>query len=848
MQPADTIASQHAAALAAVNLKEMQPAHTAPMPAPAAPMPAPAPLPAAQPPPPPPPPSPLAVKSDPSAPTWVISRDPSPRSTFSPPRSDLELRHAAPFSHARPFLNPEQSSPPPLVDNVKPVSAALSRKRPFESTDTPLVKRKKVKKNNNKADKAENNVAKQTPGPIFRKSSALLLSHSYLLRDPHVEDALKEFLFPIIMAENGARPKWAACVLCLSHTRGKGHIYFQSFPLKMRKIRNHLASLHAKLDADNYVQLNVDEKLAFLRRDLPPFNAVTNHPLLRNLEDSPSWNEAEYNRVFHSDSSAAQLASYSSPLADKVPAKQVTPAVRSAKRHKKEAALRKVLTRAFNHPKQMRHLPKMFCSDGEDLRASPSHSLCLDDPDITCGRRNFTQGMTMNVTHVLDSRNRKLNCSHEFDNLRHVLQNAKPLSHPEIPRLVLGDKLRDPLREKLATADDAFLTLTASMPPGGENTTAAKRVDVQYFTPVSALILFYLMRGVPCSVITELVDAMLQEEENVGKSRTGTMLPSVVLTGDSVCAVNMQLTRLLLDEKNRYSWALTFLTRPCPELGEDGVEVLVATRNEKMVRSDLHVVSLRYADRIDESIVAFFDAICADWKSRLVGLNSGIDVADAKRKQVERTIFEVLKAVEGVGNVLLIDKEVGRSGRPIFADVVGKMSEEEMSRLVDSHLKRLGQSMSKNEILNAWRTLAIDERVEHAYSPHADCEENNVEYVENRGIRNFVDDWAPFETLRNFAYSLRPLYERYEIGADQIGCFRAGVICGTKGNISSMVDAGLERVFHARSLVKAWCMMVMTEKGENGKCKWAKNGCMWSENWVNVVREVYGGDALVGAG
>ncbi|KAI0566377.1 hypothetical protein FGB62_9g06 [Gracilaria domingensis] len=320
--------------------------------------------------------------------------------------------------------------------------------------------------------------------------------------------------------------------------------------------------------------------------------------------------------------------------------------------------------------------------------------------------------------------------------------DTKSCSHPEIPRLVLGDLLNDVLRDKSAPVDDPFLIQHSFPSLSGGQSAASKSANKRHLTPLSALTLLSLTRGVSCSVIAELVDAMTADEEQSDENaQDGSILPLIVRGGNSMCVESFRMMRDALDEV---------------QLGPDVSHPPVPGTDWRKVECDLHVVSLRHADGIDDRVLLFFDAICEDWKSRFVGINSGIDRSDIQRKTVENKLFKVLKSVEGVGEVQLIDKELDNYARQIFADLVAKMSDEEFVRIVDSHEKRSEKYLNKEHLMGARKGLVKSLRFKNGCGVQATCATSNTEMDLWCDWLDLVQDWS-YDELRDFAYSLKTL-------------------------------------------------------------------------------------------
>ncbi|KAI0556712.1 hypothetical protein FGB62_432g04 [Gracilaria domingensis] len=237
------------------------------------------------------------------------------------------------------------------------------------------------------------------------------------------------------------------------------------------------------------------------------------------------------------------------------------------------ARTRELLWGSLGHDSQTsqsRWQTSFFDKDGQHLQAIRTPSFCKDDSEHRCGRKKLDCNMQL--------------LSDVSPRIQETTIDTKSGSHPEIPRLVLGDLLNDLLRDKSAPVDDPFLIQHSFPSLSCGQSAASKSTNRRHLTPLSALKLFYLTRGVFCSVIAELVDAMTaDEEQNDENAKDGSILPLIVRGGNSMCVESFRMMRDVLDEEYKCNWAMAFLTRPFPELGEDGVEVSVAGRSWRKI-------------------------------------------------------------------------------------------------------------------------------------------------------------------------------------------------------------------------------------------------------------------------
>lgn len=687
--------------------------------------------------------------------------------------------------------------------------------------------------------------------------------------------------------EQNGTPLWGACVLCSRGCSPNRIIYTQKYPFKYKKIMNHLQKEHPETEWKHYSELHPHQKLEFLRNRPSSFQQIRDF-MMRTKKASGSWNGTEYSRIYLSSEPIEDLVSSTVngettskqpphrfrenlPTQRMVPGDLLTqrmvpgdlPTQRMVPGNLQTQRL--VPVSESNAKIAHNNLPRSIDPEQSNIRTASTVSTTFH------GSRSYFNTHT-SVLHPDDLENNagrchsleKINWEQDAEQMdprspRGVFEASKEYlilpshfpkhtvrTHVGIPQLVACGLLRDPSSPKSQTVRDAFLI------PGtyldfteGRQGLMTRKGNENCTRLLSAITLFYLVRGFSCSMIARVLDLMTDESETIdGKPES--LLPLIVCAGNSICAESLRILRNELTRNRGKNWTFPLLTRPCPELSNSGIELVVPMYTSCRERYDLHLVSIRCETDAGKTVLSILDTVCQEWRVRLSGINSGIPAHDIKRKGVERAVFEALVNSDGVQPMVIVSMDCPDSKRLLLPEALSIMKEEEFAEILKLQDTRIGtklraDNLERHKLIEQHKNLPMmleailcdDQLVDHKNrSRRTNWDPCNVEFDRKwLGLPN---------TLKEFAEGLRALYERRVEPLLQPGCLRAGLV-ETEFLSEPIIDPVLERIFHARSLLRVWASQVLPvdcRYGPPNRRRTANTAGIWEGNWSNLSRDM----------
>ncbi|PXF47434.1 hypothetical protein BWQ96_02765 [Gracilariopsis chorda] len=841
MQSTDTTDAQHAAALAAANLMEVD-EDTRPVMS-----------------------EPMSI--DGTATRSKIKREAQQQVPISKPSalrsnpvamqprpSEVTMKRTQAFpagddiSSAKP-LAPQHPCEAALKPSNTKVPSATKRFRKEESSPVEKEDRDQVRKRSLETG--------ETPAPKRQRiNGCALLAKGFELHRIGSEQWPSELMIIASRDDKNGNPLWGACALC-SRGSSPNNIYTQKHPFKLNKVRTHLRKQHPEEEWKNYSAMDPHQKLEFLRDRPSSFEKIRKF-VMRASKGAGSWNDAEYTRIYLSNEPIEDLVSNTMKSAtvskERPPRFQddlSTQRMVSANQSKVKETHKKLTRATRQEQPHINFSPTAsMCSNGWQSFISTLPSILhSDDPENNAGHFNSRQEVNWEQDAVkVAPRSPRgfFEASKEYLALTSHFPKHTVWTHLEIPRLVVGGPLRDPWSPKSQTLDDAFLMPSTYLDLPERRVGLITRKGNEHCTRLlSAITLFYLVRGFSCSMIARVLDLMTDESEAIDGKPTGSLLPLIVCVGNSICAESLRVLRNELNRNEDYNWAFPLVTRPCPELSNSGIEIIIPLRTRLRERYDLHLVSVRCQKDAGKTVLKILDAVCQEWKIRLSGINSGVPRDDIRRKDVERAIFEAIVKSDGVQHMVLVSMECPESKRLSSPEAFSTMSEEEFAGLVKSHATRLGTIIRPDNLIDDHKSLpemiaarSCDEEFVPEEHPKRSRDGRNSDPCNSE----FDRKWRGLpSTLKVFAEGLRPLYESHEEPLSQPGCLRAGIF-DTEFLSEQGIDPLLERIFHARSLLKVWAsqeLPVNCRYGPPNRKHTANTAGIWEGNWSNLSRGMF---------
>ncbi|CAN8070323.1 unnamed protein product [Agarophyton chilense] len=332
---------------------------------------------------------------------------------------------------------------------------------------------------------------------------------------------------------------------------------------------------------------------------------------------------------------------------------------------------------------------------------------------------------------------------------------------------------------------------------------------------ISSLVLFYLLRGICVDVIASLLKELAQPEM-VKLVAEGESVDGLVHSiGNSILALSLRLTRSLT-ENHVTAWGVALKTRVCHET--DGIELLLSMHLKEWKLLTIHLVSVRRARGAATVVSKILDSVSNDWRRRIMGISSGIPSKNRKAKKMEKIFFEELQEIDNIeNNLILVDTDLPMKARPIYADVLADMSEEEFGILLQHHQRRLRTWFEDDEEL---------EKLKEQWKILCSFDQSHL-----KEATIFEETWPSSRRIRsimNFAQVLSALWKYDDVPSPK-GCSEVSKVqCDDRACVGLLCPS-MERIHWARTFVN----LIQEKSSCFSSTSLPQLGSQWASNWSN---------------
>lgn len=331
------------------------------------------------------------------------------------------------------------------------------------------------------------------------------------------------------------------------------------------------------------------------------------------------------------------------------------------------------------------------------------------------------------------------------------------------------------------------------------------------------IVWFHLFHGLTPEIIVKLVQGVQGLEQSEGPEAS--LKVRVWKAADALCLLGVSMLRDLLEKYKCRNWGLTLTTRRCEDLGKSGIEFLVSFLGEDFEVHRFHVISVRTGDCCLKLVRLALDAICPQWRSRLIGMWSSVNGVDKEAKKLECRIFESIKfhTHDANGDLIQPENRVSKDLKFMSRSNVGEailtlpwglgaVEEHTFRTLLRKHRRRFEQCTS----------LRIeDAMLERPFLIKVPRPEGELsKWIMHSG---YAEAWKSVNSCGNarvtemLAHGLRVLWtpDQDAENAMQMSCR------GDHKYDNDSVDAGVERVFWARAFLELQSVSMEDEKLED---------------------------------
>lgn len=319
--------------------------------------------------------------------------------------------------------------------------------------------------------------------------------------------------------------------------------------------------------------------------------------------------------------------------------------------------------------------------------------------------------------------------------------------------------------------------------------------------------------------------------------------------GNSVCAEGLRILREFTDQYI-HNWAILLSTRPCPEMGDGAIELLVLIWDRPSAPHWIHVVSVRPVDRFAGVVDRIMDCVCENWRARWIGIKSGLSGADSKEKECELSLFEALRKLDGVNPDV---KHVSFFDNPERKDIVPYclpgITGTQLAKIIKSYRMASSWRPTGGEAASEQESEGTAMRI-HDQELEKKAVLLQIQELENIAGALTEASTSPEDALVEIIAAapeavdiLRGLSRAWSTdvpcdGRTVAGCTRTGLVVHSKSKLAepTAIDAEAERIFWARSLVRLHAVQHRPVDCSVGPPDYVYEEAaskLWSGNWSN---------------